>query len=63
MSMMLDFDNHKCSQCYECVELCPGGALNLPFVDGYIAWDKSKCTNCETCMDICMEGAIKTRWE
>ena len=60
--MKLEFDNQKCSQCYECMELCPSGALNIPFVDGYPVWDKGKCERCECCADICMEGAIKCHW-
>lgn len=60
--MQLEFNNELCAQCHECIELCPSGALNLPFVDGYPTWDESKCHCCETCMDICMEGAIKCQW-
>lgn len=61
--MKLEFFNEKCNQCYECLELCPSGALNIPFVDGYPVWDKSKCTKCECCEEICMEEAIKCIWD
>lgn len=60
--MTLEFDNRKCVQCYECMDLCTGGALNIPFADGYPIWDKSKCQKCESCENICTEGAIKCRW-
>ena len=63
MSMKLEFFNEKCNQCYECLELCPSDALNLPSSDGYLTWDNEKCTYCETCRDICMEEAIKCTWD
>jgi len=59
MSVTFEFHNEKCSQCYECIMLCPSGALNLPSLDGYPTWDKTKCTRCECCEDICMGEAIK----
>lgn len=39
--MQLEFNNKLCSQCHECIELCPSGALNLPFVDGYLHGTKA----------------------
>lgn len=62
-TMQLTINNDACNKCMECVEECPGDALNTPFIDNYPVWDKSKCTFCETCNDLCETGALKCQWD
>ena len=49
-------DMGKCSQCLECVELCPGKALS--YHEGVFIHSPSNCTYCENCQDVCDGGAI-----
>lgn len=46
-----------CSQCLDCIEYCPGGALSV--IEGVMYHSQNNCTCCENCMDICDSKAIK----
>ncbi len=45
-------DPEKCTQCGECVEICPWGAINPPDID------HSKCCGELSCADACQQEAI-----
>ena len=49
----------RCTLCYQCKAICPGGAIGeskgesgIPF------YDYDKCIRCYCCMEICPEAAI-----
>lgn len=46
-----------CSQCLDCIECCPSGALS--YYEGVFLYSSNNCTLCETCADVCDGGAIK----
>jgi uncharacterized protein (DUF362 family)/NAD-dependent dihydropyrimidine dehydrogenase PreA subunit len=45
----------KCTQCGECEEICPAGAISL---DPYPVVAADKCISCFCCAEGCPEGAI-----
>ncbi|MBQ2613519.1 MAG: 4Fe-4S binding protein [Methanobrevibacter sp.] len=55
--MKAEHNMNKCSQCYECVKYCSGGALSNH--EGIIIYSPNNCTLCEVCMDLCDNNAIK----
>ena len=57
--MHVHHDMGKCSQCLDCVECCPGGALS--YNEGVFLHSSNNCTFCENCMDICDSQAIKVK--
>ena len=58
VDFLINVDTKKCDFCFECVELCSGGALQRLADEGFFFNEKT-CSYCEVCMDICPEGAIK----
>lgn len=50
-------DMSKCSQCLDCVEFCPSGALG--YSEGVFIHSPNNCAYCENCQDICDNQAIK----
>ncbi|MCI5212788.1 MAG: 4Fe-4S dicluster domain-containing protein [Candidatus Electrothrix sp. ATG2] len=55
--MEITIDREKCTQCLECIEVCPGKVLML--VEGRpVHAYTSRCERCATCLNICPEGAI-----
>ncbi|MDD5170017.1 MAG: DUF362 domain-containing protein [Syntrophales bacterium] len=51
----------KCSNCGQCIEVCPVGAAQEG-EDGYPAFDLKKCIGCAQCIAMCTEGALKVFW-
>ena len=49
-------DRHKCTDCGECMESCPGDVYEE--VDGkIIAVNQEECHGCHTCEAVCPEDA------
>ncbi|MGB5685081.1 MAG: ferredoxin family protein [Candidatus Electrothrix sp.] len=50
-------DMEKCTNCRECVEVCPEEVFQL--VNGIpVHVHSEKCIECDLCIDICPEDAI-----
>lgn len=54
---MISHEMGKCSQCFECINTCPGKALSI--VEGVFVYSEDACYLCETCMDVCDSQAIR----
>ncbi len=55
-------DSALCSDCGQCVEACPTGALQ--FVEGHVALARPEdCAYCADCEDLCPQGAIGLPYE
>ena len=52
----LTINMEVCSECMDCVECCPTGALY--YQDGF-HFDSSKCAFDEVCADVCPEQCIE----
>lgn len=50
-------DDNKCNRCYDCIEVCPTGALSLE--QTIFIHNSYECSYCEVCMDVCEHEAIK----
>ncbi|HQP50301.1 MAG TPA: DUF362 domain-containing protein [Spirochaetota bacterium] len=51
----------RCTLCYQCMEICPAGAITKAKVPGkgsVPVYDYQKCIRCYCCMEICPEAAI-----
>ena len=49
----------RCTLCYQCKAICPGGAIGESKGDsGIPCYDYDKCIRCYCCMEICPEAAI-----
>ncbi len=49
----------RCTLCYQCKAICPGGAIGeTRGGSGIPAYDYDKCIRCYCCMEICPEAAI-----
>ena len=49
----------RCTLCYQCKAICPGGAISESRGDsGIPCYDYDKCIRCYCCMEICPEAAI-----
>jgi Fe-S-cluster-containing hydrogenase component 2 len=56
------FEMKVCTQCGECAEACPTGAIHQDERGVYyVAFDE--CTLCETCVPACPEGVMFVRTE
>ncbi len=54
---MFVIDPKKCSQCGECQDICPCGAI-VEQEDGSFVIDKELCAECAVCQDVCAFEAI-----
>jgi uncharacterized protein (DUF362 family)/Pyruvate/2-oxoacid:ferredoxin oxidoreductase delta subunit len=49
----------RCTLCYQCKAICPGGAIGESAGEsGIPSYDYEKCIRCYCCMEICPEAAI-----
>ncbi|MBP1741861.1 MAG: hypothetical protein H6Q48_4154 [Deltaproteobacteria bacterium] len=49
----------RCTLCYQCKAICPGGAISESKGEsGIPRYDYDKCIRCYCCMEICPEAAI-----
>jgi Fe-S-cluster-containing hydrogenase component 2 len=56
------FEMKVCTQCGECADACPAGAIHQDERGVYyVAFDE--CTLCETCVPACPEGVMFLRTE
>ncbi len=46
----------RCTYCYQCVDVCPAGAIHKAD-DGRLILDRQQCTGCGTCVEECLAGA------
>ncbi|MFA9392120.1 MAG: glycyl-radical enzyme activating protein [Prolixibacteraceae bacterium] len=53
----LAYDFNKCSQCLDCIEVCPTGALSNS--DGQLHVDFDLCNTCGKCVRKCSFSALK----
>jgi len=52
----------RCTLCYQCKAICPGGAIAESVGEsGIPRYDYNKCIRCYCCMEICPEAAIGLR--
>ncbi|MGD2125986.1 MAG: DUF362 domain-containing protein [Desulfobacteraceae bacterium] len=52
----------RCTLCYQCKAICPGGAIAHGGEDnGVPSYDYEKCFRCLCCMEICPEAAIRLK--
>ena len=58
----LEYVKRNCCLCYDCVRLCPAGAISKT-EDGLLAWDKNECHGCESCTDVCINNALYGVWK
>ncbi|GAB4256960.1 MAG: 4Fe-4S dicluster domain-containing protein [Thermoleophilia bacterium] len=47
-----------CTQCGECAEACPSGAIARNEAKGAYVIDPELCTDCGVCVDACPEGVM-----
>jgi len=53
-------DPEKCTSCGDCVDYCPGDAIN--YVQ-YVAQIGPACTGCGGCLTVCKQNAIRIKWD
>jgi hypothetical protein len=53
---MLSWDKEKCELCYQCMEICPLGAIQ--FMNDELKWDSDECWRCGRCERVCQSGGI-----
>ena len=51
------FDKSKCTNCNDCINICPVNAISKDIVI-----DKKKCVKCLGCVESCGEGALTAEW-
>ncbi len=51
------FEMKVCTQCGECAEACPTGAIHQD-ASGFFFVVPDECTLCETCVPVCPEGVM-----
>lgn len=54
------FEVHVCTQCGQCAEVCPTGAIQRNEKGAYVV-DAEACIKCLACIDVCPEDMIFTR--
>lgn len=56
--MSLKFEiNSLCTQCYNCVQLCPVGAI-IDLKEGFYI-DDWACVSCHICYQVCPDDAVR----
>jgi len=54
---VITIDEAKCTQCTECVKICPSEVYKLE--NGRVSVGNSDdCSRCESCLAVCAPGAI-----
>ena len=56
------FEVKVCTQCGECAQVCPTGAIKQNAKGAYHV-DFSECNLCEACVPVCPEGVMYVRTE
>ncbi|MDP2939604.1 MAG: DUF362 domain-containing protein [Candidatus Omnitrophota bacterium] len=51
----------RCTDCSQCVVVCPSGAINVMNKKSFI--DSRKCIGCASCISACLYNAIEVDWE
>ncbi len=57
-----DYEVKVCTQCGECAEACPSGAIKQNGRGGYYV-DFAECNLCEACVPVCPEDVMYVRIE
>lgn len=52
-------DEEKCNKCFECLKICPGGAITQNNKNKLI---QQKCIRCLGCYEVCKSNAIQVEW-
>jgi Fe-S-cluster-containing dehydrogenase component len=55
-----DFEVRVCTQCGECAQACPEGAILLDVARGVYTVDPARCTLCLACLEACPHGVVFT---
>ncbi|MCL5945486.1 MAG: 4Fe-4S binding protein [Planctomycetes bacterium] len=54
---LIEIDEKKCTNCGECVNICPNEVYKLQ--DGkVIVANAGECSNCQSCVSVCEPQAI-----
>jgi Pyruvate/2-oxoacid:ferredoxin oxidoreductase delta subunit len=48
----------KCTLCYQCKTICPGGAIETSLNTKIPLYNYNRCIRCYCCMEVCPEAAI-----
>ena len=56
---LLILHQEKCTQCYNCIPICPTQALNKLPETAQVHHDPYKCVSCDRCSIVCPTGAIQ----
>lgn len=51
----------RCTLCYQCKTICPGGAIGLSQNTEVPLYNYNRCIRCYCCMEVCPEAAIELR--
>jgi len=51
----------QCAKCGNCMDDCPGNAIEAQGAAGFPRIDRKKCIDCYCCMESCPQGAIAMR--
>ncbi len=63
MPFVPKIDQHRCTACSACVQLCPHGAIFSTAEPAAYHTAAEKCSGCRICVDVCEEDAIVVeRW-
>jgi len=54
-------DSHACTLCYQCMRICPAGAISESINKKTPRFDLSRCIRCYCCMEVCPEAAITVK--
>lgn len=57
MGEIMQWDDAKCTLCFDCMNVCPIGAITFP--DSFYTVDKGKCWRCGRCARVCPVEAIE----
>lgn len=56
-----ELDEVKCTQCGDCVAVCPVGAASFAG-NGYPVYDSNLCIGCAQCIALCPQIALRILW-